>query len=65
MAVVRSQLGAKPAQIKNRIDPAQHMIGRNTVHEAKLVKQTVLPSQLLAHHDQTPPLLRLHQGITS
>jgi hypothetical protein len=48
------KLGAKPAQVEYRIDPPHQVIGRNTIFQANLVKQTVLPSQLLTHHGPNP-----------
>jgi len=37
-------LAAQPAQIQNRVDPAQKMIDRNHIFEIKLIKKTVLPT---------------------
>jgi hypothetical protein len=54
VTVVWRKLSAQPAQVQNRIDPPQQMIGRNAVVEAKLIKQTVLPTQLLTHHGPDP-----------
>ncbi len=37
-------LAAQPAQIQNRIDPAQQVIARNHVFEIKFIEKTVLPT---------------------
>jgi hypothetical protein len=51
VAVVRCKLGTKPAQVENRVDPTQQVIARNPIIQTELVKQTILPSQPLTHHD--------------
>jgi|TARA_B100000749_G_scaffold267718_1_gene244902 hypothetical protein len=38
MTVIGGEFAANPAQIENRIDPAQQMIGGNTIVEIKLIE---------------------------
>jgi len=38
VAVIRLQFVTKPTQIKNRIDPAQQMIGGNAFIEIELIE---------------------------
>ncbi len=54
MAVVRRKFAAKPTQVENRLDPARRVLRRNHLVETKLVEQTVLPPQRLAHHGSNP-----------
>ena len=50
-----SRMGHRYYQrLEDRIDPPQQMIARNAVVEAKLIKQTVLPTQLTTHHGPDP-----------
>ncbi len=54
VAVIRRELGTQPAQVENGVEPAHQVIGRNTVFQANLVKQTVLPYQPITHHRPDP-----------
>ena len=50
------QLATQPAQIQNRIDPPQQMIGRNHFFKVKLIEKPVLPTNWRTHHGKTPSL---------
>ncbi len=55
VAVMGPHLAAQPAQVQNRIDPPQQMIGRNHVLEIEFIEKTVLPTNSLTHHRFDPP----------
>ena len=44
VAIVGLHLPAQPAQVQNRVDLAQEVIGRNHVLKIELIKKTVLPT---------------------
>jgi hypothetical protein len=44
VAVMGFRLAAQPAQVQNRIDPAQQMPARNHVLEIEFIEKTVMPT---------------------
>jgi hypothetical protein len=54
VTVERREIGAQPAQIENRIDPAQQMITWNALLEIEFVEQPFLSTNRWPHHRHFP-----------
>jgi hypothetical protein len=54
MTVEWRKLDAKPVQIENPVDPTQQVIGRDAFLKIKLVERSILLTDRLPHHRQSP-----------
>ncbi len=59
---VVSKISAQPAQVQNRVDPAQQMIARNHLLQIEFIEKAVLPTYRLTHHRRNPPAESETQG---
>jgi hypothetical protein len=48
-------LAAQPAQVQNRVDPAQQMTGWNHIVQIEFIEKTVLPTYRIRTATGRPP----------
>lgn len=47
---MRREVAAQPAQVGNRIEPTQQVIGGDSILEVELIKEPILLTDRLPHH---------------